>query len=203
MLYLISGAVAAGKSVIGRTLSRRVGNLAYLEEDSRPVTDTEGRLANLELSIEDALELQAQGKDAVFGSQAPLGEVLASPRAVELDGIAPCLLDVHDCVRLDRCLARGVDPAWPLVIDHFCWAAFHRLHARDPKYEQRVLVERRHPRSMWSRWTAWTKEDPRWDVLVYDSTEDDVETTVLALTGWIGRIRERGAPLTRARAWWS
>lgn len=203
MLYLISGAVAAGKSIVSRTLAQRVDRLVYLEEDSRPVTDAGGRLANLELFIEDALELQAEGRDAVFGTQCPLGEVLASPRAIELEGIAPCLLDAHDYVRMERSLGRGVDPAWPMVIDHFCWAAFHRLHARDPRYEQRVVLNNDHGRSQWSRWTAWTKDDPRWDVFVYDSTEDDVETTVLALTGWIERIRERGAPLTRAGGWWT
>ena len=203
MLYLISGAIAAGKSTTGRALARRVEDLVYLEEDSRAVTDTEGRMANLELFVEDALELQAQGKDAVFGTQAPLGEVLASPRAIELDGIAPCLLDLHDHVRMERCLGRGVDPDWPLVIDHFCWAAFHRLHARDPQFEQRVLLQRQHARSEWSRWTAWTKEDPRWDVFVHDSTEEEVESTVLALAAWIDRIRNRGAPLTRGGAWWT
>lgn len=48
MLYLISGAVAAGKSTGGRLVSRRIDDLVYLEEDSRHVSDTEGRLANLE-----------------------------------------------------------------------------------------------------------------------------------------------------------
>ena len=149
MLYLVSGAVASGKSVVGRGLSGLVDDLIYLEEDSRPVASGDARLANLELFIEDALELQARGKDVVFGSQAPLGELLASPRAVELDGIAPCLLDAHDYVRSERWTERGVHPDWPITMDHFCWAAFHRLHARDPQFEQRVLVERQHDRSEW------------------------------------------------------
>ena len=151
MLYLISGAAASGKSTVSKALADRVPHIVLLEEDDRHAKTGEQRLANLELWIEDALALEAQGKDAIFPAQSPLGEVLASPSVVKLEGIAPCLLDAHDFVRMDRWIPH---PDWPVGMDHFCWAAFHRLHARDPQFEQHVLLDRDYDASIWSRWTT-------------------------------------------------
>lgn len=206
MLYLISGALASGKTTVGRAVCDRIENLEYLEEGTRLATDGDGRLKNLELFIEDALELEARGKDAVFGSQAPLGEVLASPRVIELQGIAACLLDVHDFVRMERwrnrSIGRGDYPEEPPGMDHFCWAVFHRLHARDHRYEQRVLLSRNHPRSVWERWTGWAAGDPRWRVFTNDSSTQDVEATVGAVSDWIVSLRRDGGPLQRQLRWW-
>ena len=103
MLYLLSGAVAAGKTTISRAVADRLSDLVVLEEDQRPATTGEERLSNLELWIEDALVLEGEGKDVVFGSQSPLGEVLASPRAVDLEGIAPaCLTITTSCEWVGR-----------------------------------------------------------------------------------------------------
>jgi hypothetical protein len=203
VLYLISGAVAAGKTTIARSVADRLPNLVLLEEDRRPATTGEERLSNLEQWIEDALALEAKGKDAVFGSQSPLGEVLASPRAVDLEGIAPCLLDAHDFVRMDRWVERGVHPEWPIGMDHFCWAAFHRLHARDPQFEQRVMLDRAAERSIWSRWTDWTADDPRWDIFICDTSTADLETTIGLVSTWIERVRNEGTPIMRTRRWWN
>src|SRR5688572_24169049 len=130
-------------------------------------------MSKIGLWIEEALRLEAEGTDAVMDTQSPLGEVLASPRAVELEGIAPCLLDVHDFVRLDRWSERGVHPDWPVGMDHFCWAAFHRLHARDPRFEQRVLKQFGYADAVWERWDQWTAGDPRWNVYIHDSSRSD------------------------------
>jgi hypothetical protein len=202
MLYLISGAAAAGKTTISKAVADRIPNLVLLEEHKRPVETGEERLSNLEFWINEALHLEEGGKDAVFGSQSPLGEVLASPRAVDLEGIAPCLLDAHDFVRIDRWVERGVHPDWPIGMDHFCWAAFHRLHARDPQFEQRIMLDRSHDGSVWSRWTDWTAADPRWQVFICDTTASDLETTIEVVADWIQRVRREGAPLMRNRAWW-
>lgn len=202
MLYLISGATAAGKSTVSRLLSERVSNLVWFEEDRRHPKTTGERFDNLDLWIGDALEAEAHGRDVVFGSQSPLGEFLASPRAVELEGIAPCLLDVHDVERVARWRARGMDEEWPMVMDHFCWAAFHRLHARDPRFEARVLVDRDPDGPAWSRWTGWTADDLRWSVFIHDSTAVDVEATVDAVASWIEGVRRGGTPLSRKDRWW-
>jgi hypothetical protein len=202
MLYLISGAVAAGKSTISTAVADRVTNLVRLEEDQRSAKTGEDRMANLELWIQDALELEAEGKDVVFGSQAPLGEFLAAPSAVKLEGIAPCLLDLHDYERRTRWIEDGVHSDWPIGMDHFCWSAYHRMHARDPQFEQHVCLDREWDPAMWSRWTDWKEGDPRWDVFIYDSTESVIEETVSAVADWVLSVRENGAPLRRDAEWW-
>jgi hypothetical protein len=202
MLYLLSGATASGKSTISRLVASRIPDLVSFEEDRRPVSATADRFANLDLWIGDALAEEAEGKDVIFGSQAPLGELLASPRATELEGIAPCLLDVQDYERVERWRRRGVDAVWPMTIDHFCWAAFHRLHARDPQFEQRVLVDRDPDLPEWGRWTGWNEEDPRWSVAIRDTTGLEVEETIGSIADWIHAVRRDGAPLRRSDAWW-
>lgn len=202
MLFVISGAVAAGKSTIAKAAAERAQDLVLLEEDKLPASTGEERLNNLAYWIEEALSIEHGGGDAIFGTQSPLGEVLASPRAVELEGIAPCLLDVHDFVRLDRWVERGVHPDWPVGMDHFCWAAFHRLHARDPRFEQRVMLDRADENSVWDRWTGWTADDPRWDVFILDTTDIGLESVVRRVMEWIERVRAEGPPLMRSREWW-
>lgn len=206
MLYLLSGAVASGKTTIGRAVCDRLEGVEYLEEGTRIASDGDGRLRNLEFFIEDALQMEAEGIDAVFGSQAPLGELLASPRAIELEGIAACLLDAHDAVRIERwrqrTIQRGHQADEPPGMDHFCWAAFHRLHAHDPRYEQRVLLTRDHPASEWDRWKDWEPGDPRWNVLTNDSSAQVVDETVEVVAEWIASVRVGGAPLQRQQRWW-
>ncbi len=101
MLYLISGAAASGKKTIARAVAQRLPNLTGHHDNERASLTGEERITNLEGWVEDALGLEKDGIDLVLASQSPLGEVLASPRAIELEGIAPCLLDCHDFVRMD------------------------------------------------------------------------------------------------------
>ena len=90
-----------------------------------------------------------------------------------------------------------------MTMDHFCWAAFHRLHARDPQYEQRVLLDRPNVESVWSRWTSWTADDPRWRVFILDTSELSVDATVDAVADWITSVREKGTALARSNEWWT
>lgn len=202
MLFVISGAAAAGKTTISRAVAQRQTDLVLLEEDKLPASSGEERLINLIHWIDEALSIEGDGKDVVFGTQSPLGEVLASPRAVELEGIAPCLLDVHDFARLDRWVQRGVHPDWPIGMDHFCWASFHRLHARDPQFEQRVMLDRADVGSVWTRWTSWAARDPRWEVFILDTTDMDLESAIQRVLTWIEHVRVEGVPLMRKKEWW-
>ena len=96
----------------------------------------------MERWIERAIECEREGKDLLLPAQSPLGEVLASPRAIELSAIAACVLDCHDQERTTRYAQRPFDPRWPMGMDMLCWAAFHRMHAVNPQFEQRVLRDR-------------------------------------------------------------
>lgn len=203
MFYFLSGATAAGKSTVSRAVAARLPRLVQVEEDARLSRTSGERRANLELWIQDALEHERHGRDVILGSQSPLGELLASPSATRLEGIAACLLDAHDFVRLRRWTERGISEDWPMTMDHFCWAAFHRLHARNPQFEQRVLLAQPGPPGEWNRWTGWTAGDRRWTVPLFDTSDRPFETVVDLVVDWIEGVRLEGAPLTRSGAWWT
>jgi len=202
MLYLLSGAAASGKKTVASHVTTRVTGLVAHHENEIPATTGDGRMANMEQWIEKALALEPQGVDLLLLAQSPLGEVLASPRAPELAGIAACLLDCHDHERSRRIARREKDPNWTFGMDMLCWAAWHRMHAIDPQWEQRVLREASRAHYHWERWTGWTREDPRWQVELIDTTAQEVSETVDAVAAWIQRARTLGTPLSRAVAWW-
>lgn len=203
MLYLICGAAASGKKTVGRRVAEQLDELEFHHDNERMSTSRAERLANQAAWFDDALRLEREGVDLLLASQCPLGEVLAVPQAVEASAISACVLDCHDYARVRRLLARCVDPRWPLGMDTLCWAVFHRMHARDPQWEQRVLREPAVADFEWERWTGWHAGDPRWDVPVFDNTAESVDVTVEAVVSWIDRIRREGAPLAREAQWWS
>ena len=203
MLYYVSGATASGKSTVTKAVAERFPGLIQFEEDSRLSRTTDERRANLELWIQDALELERDGKDVILGSHSPLGELLAVASAPKLEGIAACLLDAHDFVRLERWEKRGVSEGWPMTIDHFCWAAFHRLHARDPQYDQRVLLDQPGSAQAWERWTHWTASDTRWTVPILDSSSLDFAATVDLVSAWVASVENSRPALRRDARWWT
>ncbi|MFF3712946.1 hypothetical protein [Streptomyces phaeochromogenes] len=62
-----------------------------------------------EMWVRRALEYQDRGVDLLLTGQSPLAEVLASPSAPLLDGIAVCLVDVSDEARRRRLTQRDSD----------------------------------------------------------------------------------------------
>jgi len=202
MLYLLSGAAASGKKTIARLVTTRVNNLVAHHENEIAATTGLGRMANMEQWIDTARALEARDVDLLLLAASPLGEVLASPRAPDLAGIAACLLDCHDHERGRRIIERGLDPEWPFGMDTLCWASWHRMHAVDPQWEQQVLRDPAQSHYHWDRWTTWTRDDARWQVELIDTTAQPVDETVSAVAAWIERTRARGTPLSREAVWW-
>jgi len=202
MLFVISGAAASGKSGTVKFLKNRVENLECHDDcEMSAKTGRERRELNEEW-IKLALKIQDEGKDFLIAGQAPLGEYLACPSAIKLNGIKGCLLDCHDSIRVARYLARPQFAEWPLGMDTLCWAVFHRMHALDPQWEQRVIVESELPNWKWQNWTGWQKGDPRWDVQIIDTTRNSMQETAELVKNWVIEEREKSQPLTPERKWW-
>jgi hypothetical protein len=202
MFFLISGAPATGKSSVVKSLKDKLGNCDCHDSDEIMVeTGTQRRVSNEEW-ISKALEAQAKGNDFLLSTQSPFGEILAAPSAIKLDGIKCCLFDCNDFVRVERYLARPQDEKWPLGMDTLCWAVFHRMHAVDPQWEQRVIVDNELPEFGWDRWTNWQKGDKRWDVKIIDTSENTVEHTANLVSEWIVDEKRKPQVLTPENKWW-
>jgi len=202
MLFLICGAPATGKSSVVKSLKDKLENIECHDSDEIMVeTGTQRRVSNEEWILK-ALEAQAKGNDFLLSTQSPFGEILAAPSAIKLDGIKCCLFDCNDFVRVERYLARPQDEKWPLGMDTLCWAVFHRMHAVDPQWEQRVIVDKELPEFGWKRWIPWQKGDNRWDVKIIDTSENTVEHTANLVSEWIVDEKRKPQVLTPENKWW-
>jgi hypothetical protein len=202
MFLLVSGAAASGKSTIVKNLSSRVENLVCHDYDERRVTDEYTRCQQLEEWVQLALNHQQQGQDFLLTSHSPLGELLACPSVRKLSGISACLLDCSDPIRIQRMRQRGFDPQWPPDQDVLNWASWHRMHAWDPQWEQRVIIGNGPPDHSYKCWTGWKQADERWQVTVIDTTGRDLEWGLGQVTTWVKKEREKIPLLTPGTKWW-
>ncbi|WP_427887954.1 hypothetical protein ACQHIV_33195 [Kribbella sp. GL6] len=195
MLLTLAGSSCSGKTTLADALRTRMQGLVVHDHDEIGVpenADTRWRHRTTELWIGRALEYQSRGLDLLLTGQSPLGEILASPSAPLLDGIAVCLVDVADNERRRRLGARDRDRWSSAVLDAFiAWGAWHRGHAQDPRYRPNVITDGGWPEMCWDRWSAWTKDDPRWHTHLLDTTGRSIDRSVDHLAQWI--TQQRGA----------
>ena len=202
MFFLITGAPATGKSSAIKKLSEVLKNFECHDSDEIMVkTGTERRRVNEEW-VQKALDAQKNGKDFLLSAQSPFGELLACPSAIILEGIKCCLQDCNDFIRVDRYLSRPQFEEWPLCQDTLCWAVFHRMHAHDPQWEQRVIVDKELPEFGWKRWTSWQKGDKRWDVKIIDTSDNEMQYTADLVQDWILDEKRKPQALTPENKWW-
>ena len=205
MLFLVFGSSGAGKTAALNAFRGRVRDLAVHDFDEIGVPPHPTRLwrhRGNEQWVRRALAYQAQGVDLLLAGQTPLGELLATPSARLLDGIAACLIDCDDATRAERLGARGVE--WfdrhdAALHDYLSWAEWMRQHASDPCARQEVIVANDGaPDMQWERWVDWSADDPRWCVHVIDTTSVPVEHVADEVAAWIER--ERRTPVNPLRA---
>jgi hypothetical protein len=140
------------------------------------------RQQTTEYWLKQALVHQAEARDTLVCGGALLGEILACPSAPQVNGIAVCLLDCADVVRIDRLRVRGTHRA---TQDMLNWAAWQRLHAVDPQWRPDVIQRQSAPGMQWVRWAAWQRGDPRWQVWVLDTTTLSLDGVAEQIASWV------------------
>src|ERR1051326_8971980 len=109
MLLALTGSSGGGKTTLAYALAGRVPSLAVHDFDEWGVpsdADTAWRQRTGEHWLRRAYAIQETGRDLLLTGQSPLGEILATPSAYGLDGIAMCLVDVDDDERVERLTRR-------------------------------------------------------------------------------------------------
>lgn len=186
MLLSVTGASGAGKSTTVVALAAAFAGhpVSCVEFDSvgvPPGADVAWRHGVLEQWVQRALVEQRAGRHLVLCGQVPMGELLAAPSAVELDGVAVCLLHCSPEVRRERLVARGERSDG--LRDHLAFGEWFYRHALDPEYRPDVIrVESAVP-MRWERWANWKAGDSRWAFEVIDAdtlTRDEAAARVVA-----------------------
>jgi hypothetical protein len=202
MFFLVSGSAASGKTTVARNIAARVERLESHDLDEKIAVDEYTRCQQLEEWVRLALVGQLSGSDFLLTSHSPLGELLACPSAPRLNGIAACLLDCRDTVRITRMRQRGIDPRWPPSQDILSWAAWHRMHAWDPQWEQAVITGNGPPDHIYERWKHWQQTDERWRVAVIDTSDATIEQVLDEVAAWVKAERGKTPLLTPETKWW-
>ncbi|MBA3489792.1 MAG: hypothetical protein H0T78_09675 [Longispora sp.] len=207
MLLKLTGSSCAGKTTLALAVADRLDGITVHDFDEVGVpsdVDKRWRQQTLESWLQRAVEYQKQGLDLLLTGQSPLGEVLACPSATDLNGIAVCLVDVTDDVRVER-LAQRDGTRWsPQAVEAFTgWAQWHRRHAADPGFRPDVLTDEGWSAMRWERWRAWTAADPRWGTHIIDTTDQSVEVSVNAVEQWVTEQRDlrHAGRLPLAQGW--
>ena len=79
------------------------------------------RQETTEYWLQQALVHQVEARDTMICGGAVLGEVLACPSALKINGISACLLDCADAVRIDRLRASGKRGAAQGMLNWAAW----------------------------------------------------------------------------------
>ena len=192
MLFLLWGASGSGKTTVMDLLAPDLAGFVTHDFDEVGVPANPSAFWRHEMAeawVRRALGYQAKGQHLLLSGQLPFGELLACPSAPALDGIAGCLLDCDDYERVDRIKGRGAgtDAA---TQDMLCWAAWLRMHARDPQWHPDVVVNKASDMK-WDRWQAWTEGDARWRTDRLDTTGHTLAETADRIRAWVAREQRR------------
>jgi hypothetical protein len=185
----MTGASGSGKTACLGLLGELVPDVALHDYDAIGIPENATpawRVEADQIWLDRVLENQRQGRDTLLAGQTPLGELLACPRAIELDGIAACLIDCSDEERRRRLGSRTASFGQA----HYNWAAWMRGHAADPQWEPHVIREA-DPSLHWDRWANWQRGDPRWSVWRLDTTDLAIEEAARQVAGWMQEQRRR------------
>jgi len=115
VLFLLTGSAGAGKSAALKELATRHTGLALLDlDDLRPPSkaDASWWQKQIEAQVRRAVEEEVAGRDTLLAGWTTIEGVLAAPSSALLGGIAACLLDCDDQVRIQRVEQRAASGMW-------------------------------------------------------------------------------------------
>jgi hypothetical protein len=202
MFLLVTGASGAGKSTVRRLvtpdLSREIECVELHHVSSvPPVPSIAWRQQATEAAVQRAVQLQAERRHLLLcGDPVAAGEVLAAPSAVELDGVAACLLDLSPEAQTSRLAGRGDDPA--LLAHHHAFAAWMRGHARDPGHMPHVLSAHGWDAMRWQRWAGIDSAAGTWGMEIIDTSELAPNEVAAEVVSWCRRALHGQAPAMHA-----
>jgi hypothetical protein len=193
MIFFVTGASGSGETACMPHLRQLLRQVVLYVFDTVGVPPDAGavwRQQTTEYWLQQALGHQAEPSDTLVCGGALLREILACPSAPQVTGIAVCLLDCADVVRIDRLRARGTYGA---TQDMLNWAAWQRLHAVDPQWRPDVIQRQSTPGMQWARWATWQRGDPRWQVWVLDTTSFSPKEVAEQIACWVHKQQEAHA----------
>lgn len=193
MLFFVTGASGSGKTACIKDLKHLLQNVEFFDFDDVGVPENADKIwrqQSTEYWIKKAIECQKKNKDICVCGTAVLGEILSSPSVSEVKGIAVCLLDCSDWVRVERLRKRGTHGAHQDMLN---WAAWLRMHTVDPQWHQNVIKENSWKQMSWDRWDTWQKGNENWDITyVIDTTSLTIGEVAKCVANWITKeMREK------------
>ena len=202
MFLLVTGASGAGKSTVRRLvtadLSPEIECVELHHVSSIPPFPTIAwRQQATEAAVQRAVELQTERRHLLLcGDPVAAGEVLAAPSAVDLEGVAVCLLDLSPEAQTSRLAGRGDDPA--LLADHHAFADWMRGHAGDPGHMPHVLSAQGWDAMRWQRWVGVDPADGNWGTEIVDTSVLAPDEVAAEVVSWCRRALHGQAPVMHA-----
>ena len=124
MVFFLTGAGGSGKTACMPHLRRLLPQVILYDFDAVGVPRSAGtvwRQETTEYWLQQALVHQVEARDTMICGGAVLGEVLACPSALKINGISAGLLDCADVVRIDRLRASGKRGAAQGMLNWAAW----------------------------------------------------------------------------------
>jgi broad-specificity NMP kinase len=197
MLLSLTGASGAGKSTV---LAHLAGvdwgtPVTCVEFDSIGVpddADTAWRHEATEYWVQEAIRAEQNGSHLLLCGQVPMGELLAAPSSVSLDGIAVCLLHCSPKARRARLARRGWDPE--IIVHHNNFGEWMLHHTIDPTHAPDVIRVPSRTAMQWSRWQDYAAGDSRWQAEIIDTDALTEERTAELVETWVRAATRRAQP---------
>ena len=127
-------------------------------------------------------KLLQEKKQPILLGQIVLGEIVACPSAKLFQKINFCLLDVSDFERVQRLKKRNIYGTDPNMLN---WAAWLRMHHKDPQWMQSVLKEECWHGLNFSSWDQLTKWDDKVAITIFDTTNLSIQEVAKSIARWI------------------